>query len=227
MATDAGLAFIGRQLADSLAGLTVIEVGSLEGGANDVRPIVEARGPARYLGIDVIMGPGVDLIGSVERLTATTGADVADLVVSAEVMEHVRDWRTAISEMKRALRPGGRLLITTRSPGYPFHVSPFDYWRYTTDDAVAIMADMEDVVVEADPAMPGVFISARMPADFRASDLSAFELTSVLTGRREMQIRDRWVWRKRLSSPRRIVSFLLPHDAKARILRTRLGSKLR
>lgn len=227
MANEAGCAFIERQLPDSLAGLTVVEVGALEGGANDIRPLVEARLPARYVGIDVIAGPGVDLVGTVEQLTATTGMHVAELVVCAEVMEHVRDWRAAISELKRALKPAGLLLITTRSPGYPFHVSPFDYWRYTTDDARAMMADMEDVVVESDPSAPGVFISARMPADFRALDLSTIKLKSVLTGHRELNARERWIWRKRFSSPRRVVSFLLPHDIKSRILRTRLGSRLR
>lgn len=227
MANDAGFAFIERQLPDSLAGLMVIEIGSLQGGANDVRPIIEARLPARYVGVDVIAGPGVDEIRTAEHLTATTGIGVADLVVCAEVMEHVRDWRAAISEMKRALKPAGRLLITTRSPGYPFHVSPFDYWRYTPDDARAMMADMREVLIETDPSAPGIFISARMPADFHTSDLSAIKLTSALTGQRELEVRERWIWRKRLSSPRRMVSFLLPHDVKAWILRTSLGSRLR
>jgi SAM-dependent methyltransferase len=227
MANDAGFAFIERQLATAPSGLTVVEVGSRQGGAHDVRPVVEARLPARYIGVDVIAGPGVDLIGSVEHLTATTGAGVADMVVCAEVMEHVRDWRAAIAEMKLALRPGGRLLITTRSPGYPFHVSPFDYWRYTPEDAASLMADMEDLLVEIDTSAPGVFISACKPADFRAADLTAVALTSVLTGRRELGVRQRWVWRKRFSSPRRVFSFLVPHDAKAWILRTRVGSRLR
>lgn len=227
MANDAGFAFIERQLPPSLAGLTVLEVGSLVGGANDVRPLVAGRSPAGYIGIDVIAGPGVDRIGTVEHLTDAAGREVADMVVCAEVMEHVRDWRAAISEMKDALKPEGRLLITTRSPGYPFHVSPFDYWRYTTEDATRIMADMDSVVVEPDPSAPGVFIAARKPLDFHEADLSDVALTSILTGRRELAVRDRWIWRKRFSSPRRIFSFVVPHDTKARILDTRLGSRLR
>jgi SAM-dependent methyltransferase len=227
MANDVGCAFITRHLPDSMAGLTVIEVGSLEGGANDVRPLIEARLPSSYVGVDVIAGPGVDEIGTAESLTLTTGTAVADFVVCAEVMEHVRDWRSAISQMKLALKPAGWLLITTRSPGYPFHVSPFDYWRYTAEDALTIMADMDAVNVEADPVAPGVFIAARMPEQFEPLDLSNVRLTSVLTGHRELDIRERWIWRKRFSSPRRVVSFLLPRSVKTWILRTQIGSRLR
>lgn len=227
MANDAGFAFLERQLPHSLAGQTVLEVGSLVGGAHDVRPLVATRSPAGYIGIDVIAGPGVDRIGTVEHLTDAAGREVADLVVCAEVMEHVRDWRAAISQMKAVLKPEGRLLLTTRSPGYPFHVSPFDYWRYTTEDAARMMADMDDVTIEDDPSAPGVFIAATKPSDYREADLSDLALTSILTGRRELAVRDRWIWRKRFSSPRRIISYVLPHDTKARILGTRLGSRLR
>ena len=226
MANDAGFAFIDRNLPKSLEGMTVVEVGALAGGSNDIRPLAMSRpGPARYLGIDVIRGPGVDIVGSVEALTGATGASIADVVICAEVMEHVRDWRTAITEMKRTLKPGGRLLITTRSPGYRFHASPFDYWRYTVEDARAMVADMDGVVVEPDPSSPGIFISAVMPIAFEAADLSGMQIQSILTGHRELKVRERWVWRKRLSSPRRVASFLLPHDVKATIFRTRIGSR--
>jgi SAM-dependent methyltransferase len=226
MPNDAGFRFIERALPPSLEGLTVVEVGALTSGDHDIRPVAEARRPAFFIGLDVIAGPGVDRLGTVENLSALLGVESADIVVCAEVMEHVRDWRGAIQAMKSVLRPGGQLLITTRSPGYPFHVSPFDYWRYTIDDAHLLMADMEDVVVEGDPSAPGIFIAARRPLLFQAADLSGVRLTSILTGRREAAVRDSWVWRKRLSSPRRIASFVLPHGLKARLLGTRIGSRL-
>jgi ubiquinone/menaquinone biosynthesis C-methylase UbiE len=53
-----------------------------------------------------------------------------DLVVCAETLEHVRDVQLALSEIRRVLRPGGRLALTTpaasrwafllRGPEHPF-----------------------------------------------------------------------------------------------------------
>lgn len=214
MPNEAGAAFIVRQLPPTLAGLRVVEVGARTSGSNDVRDLVTPRGPATYVGVDIGPGLGVDVVGRAETLVAAVGSGSADLVIAAEVMEHVRDWQAALLNMKLALRPGGRLIFTTRSPGYPFHVSPFDFWRYTPDAARAIVADLIDVVVENDPSMPGVFVAARRPPDFRPADLSGYALVSVLTGRPETSVRERWIWRKRFSSPRRVISFLLPYRAK-------------
>jgi SAM-dependent methyltransferase len=51
-----------------------------------------------------------------------------DLVLSHEVLEHVRDDRQAVCEMVRALRPGGRLLVFVPNRGYPFETHGI-YWR--------------------------------------------------------------------------------------------------
>jgi len=46
--------------------------------------------------------------------------DSFDLVISHEVLEHVRDDRRAVQEMIRTLRPLGRALIFVPNRGYPF-----------------------------------------------------------------------------------------------------------
>ncbi len=51
-----------------------------------------------------------------------------DLILSHEVIEHVQDDRTAIAEMVRALRPGGRLMLFCPNRGYPFETHGV-YWR--------------------------------------------------------------------------------------------------
>jgi SAM-dependent methyltransferase len=54
----------------------------------------------------------------------------ADTVLCTETLEHVRDPLEFLAEAKRALTPGGRLILTV-----PFsarwHYVPFDYWRFT------------------------------------------------------------------------------------------------
>jgi SAM-dependent methyltransferase len=63
-------------------------------------------------------------------------AGTFDLVLSHEVLEHVRDDRRAVEEILRALRspdpasgkPGGRLLLFVPNRGYPFETHGI-YWR--------------------------------------------------------------------------------------------------
>lgn len=51
-----------------------------------------------------------------------------DLILSHEVLEHVRDDRSAVVEMVRALRQGGRMVIFVPNRGYPFETHGI-YWR--------------------------------------------------------------------------------------------------
>lgn len=51
-----------------------------------------------------------------------------DMILSHEVLEHVRDDALAAREMVRALKPGGRLVLFVPNRGYPFETHGI-YWR--------------------------------------------------------------------------------------------------
>jgi SAM-dependent methyltransferase len=51
-----------------------------------------------------------------------------DTILSNEVLEHVLDDRTAVQEMVRVLKPGGRIVIFTPNRWYPFETHGH-YWR--------------------------------------------------------------------------------------------------
>lgn len=51
-----------------------------------------------------------------------------DLILSHEVLEHVRDDRLAMREMSRVLKQGGRLLLFVPNCGYPFETHGI-YWK--------------------------------------------------------------------------------------------------
>ena len=51
-----------------------------------------------------------------------------DLILSNEVIEHVRDDRAAVAEMARGLRPGGRLVLFCPNRWYPVETHGI-YWR--------------------------------------------------------------------------------------------------
>jgi hypothetical protein len=86
--------------------------------------------------------------------------------------------------MKAVLKPQGLLLLTTRSPGFPLHGYPSDYWRYEASDIGQILADCIVEALERDPSEPGVFVLARKPVGWQPTDLSWLRLTSAVSGRR-------------------------------------------
>ena len=53
-----------------------------------------------------------------------------DIVMSTQVLEHVPDPGLYLSECFRALRPGGRMLLSTHGT-FVYHPDPEDYWRWT------------------------------------------------------------------------------------------------
>lgn len=149
---------------EQVAGRWVLEVGSYDVNGT-ARSVLAPYGPADYVGVDVAAGPGVDAVVECERLAEWAVDTCWDVVVSTEMMEHVRDWQTCLRNMLEVVADGGLLLVTTRSRGFPYHPFPEDNWRYS----VAAMGDLVELAgfevldLRADPEQPGVFVLARRP----------------------------------------------------------------
>lgn len=147
--------------AEHVKGRSVLEVGSYDVNGT-VRPYIESLQPSRYLGVDVAAGPCVDQVVDCELLTVEVGYGVWDVVISTEMLEHVRDWRGCMINLACAAKPGGLLLVTTRSPGFGYHPFPEDHWRFTSEQMRRILEALrlEVMAVEDDP-VPGVLALAR------------------------------------------------------------------
>lgn len=147
---------------EDVAGKTVLEVGSANVNGS-VRPQIEAMGPASYLGIDLAPGPGVDEAweGGVEQFAALKPGPVFDLVVSCEMLEHAERWESAFRAMADLVAPGGKLVLTCRGPGFPFH-NPPDHWRFSPSDLwrASVLVGLWPTIAEWDPQVPGVFLVA-------------------------------------------------------------------
>lgn len=107
----------------------VIEVGSLNvnGSARSiVQPLIGKHGS--YLGIDVVAGPGVDMVTRLEDFYAERYVRAYDMVICTEVLEHVEDWRTFLTMLCNMSR--AYVVLTTRAPGFPKHDYPADYHRF-------------------------------------------------------------------------------------------------
>jgi SAM-dependent methyltransferase len=131
----------------------------------------------------------VDRVLDARQLVETFGPMAFDIVITTEMVEHVRDWPQVISNLKGVLRPGGHLLVTTRSKGFPYHGWPYDFWRYEADDMRQIFGDLELIAVEADTASPGIFVFARRPESFQ-EETPDLALYSIVTGRRQRRVTD-------------------------------------
>jgi SAM-dependent methyltransferase len=109
----------------------------------------------------------VDLVLNAENLTAHFGLAAFDVVICTEMMEHVENWKSVSDELKNVLAPGGLLIVTTRSEGFPVHGYPSDHWRYTTEDLGAMFGEFRPIYLgdDPDPLSPGVFFAGVKPPE--------------------------------------------------------------
>jgi SAM-dependent methyltransferase len=99
-----------RWLAQSPAEkLDVLDVG---GRIQPYRPLIANR-LCRYVAVDLRLAPLVDIVASGEQLPLHDAA--FDLVICTQVLEYVAQPSVVLAEIHRALRPGGRLLLSVPS----------------------------------------------------------------------------------------------------------------
>lgn len=159
----------------------VVEAGSFNVNGS-VRDWAEHNLCVDYIGVDLSGQRGyVDVIADAHLLPFRDGA--FDVVISTEVLEHVRDWRSVVDEIKRVLRVGGLLVVTTRSPGFPLHSYPYDYWRFTLSDFKAIFADMRALRLVEDPEDPGVFFAGVKRGVARTPSVNVLSVWQTLRNR--------------------------------------------
>ncbi|MDP8922782.1 MAG: class I SAM-dependent methyltransferase [Chloroflexota bacterium] len=100
--------------------------------------------PGKTIALDHRPRPNVDLVGDAHRLPF--GDDTVDAIVCTEVFEHLVDPAAAAREMIRVLKPGGKLVLTTRFC-FPLHDRPGDYWRFTPYTLARLFAPLDPVVL--------------------------------------------------------------------------------
>jgi len=156
----------------------VLEVGSRNINGS-VRPYIMSLKPKTYIGIDMMDGIDVDIAMNADRVLEVFGEKSVDVLISTEMMEHVLNWREIVLIMKKAVKPEGILLVTTRSKGFPKHDYPCDYWRYEIEDFKKIFEDFEIINLEKDPQTYGVFLKAQKPINFKEKNLDNIKLYKI------------------------------------------------
>jgi SAM-dependent methyltransferase len=127
--------FLNRELRD-VQGI-VLDLGA------GLRPFAELI-PGKTIALDHRPRPDIDLIGDAHRLPFADAS--VDAIVCTEVFEHLLDPPAAASELIRILKPGGRLVLTTRFC-FPLHDRPADYWRFTSYTLARLFAPLNPIVL--------------------------------------------------------------------------------
>ena len=127
--------FLRRELRSTTG--TVLDLGA------GLRPFAEVL-PGRTVALDHRARPTIDLVGDAQRLPF---ADATfDAIACTEVFEHLLEPTAAAAEMIRVLRPGGRLVLTTRFC-FPLHERPSDFWRFTPYTLTRLFAPLDPVII--------------------------------------------------------------------------------
>lgn len=117
-------------------------------GSKPYEPIFTAAG-VRYLGADFDQS-GELKIDSDGRLQLAD--ESVDIVLSFQVLEHVRDLRTYLAEARRVLRSDGSMMLSTHGT-WLYHPHPEDHRRWTRAGLCAELAAHGFEVTECIPVV--------------------------------------------------------------------------
>lgn len=88
-----------------------------------------------------------------------------DTVLIFNLLEHIYNYSFLISEIKRVLRPGGRVIGAVPFLG-GYHPDPKDYWRYTSDTLLKIFDEHGFKNIEIKVLGKGPFAAAFSQIEF-------------------------------------------------------------
>jgi SAM-dependent methyltransferase len=126
---------IARQYFDP--GMKVLEIGP-DGVPTTFQSIVDDSS-IEWDTIDLKEKPNVTFT-AISEYSFPFADDTYDIVVSANVIEHVRRIWVWVRELTRICKPGG-LVITIAPVSWPFHEVPYDCWRIYPEGMKALYED--------------------------------------------------------------------------------------
>ena len=120
--------------------LHVLDVG---GRIQPYRPLLAGRFE-RYVAVDVRPAPLVNVVAHGEHLPFPS--DHFDLAICTQVLEYIAQPAQLLSEIRRVLKPGGFLFLST--PAVFPQDSDGDYWRFLSPGVRLLLSSFRDVEIK-------------------------------------------------------------------------------
>lgn len=137
---------------------TILDIGGGEGGGSHYRFLPIGK-TAKILTADIVARTRTDFVLDItkEKVPLTDGT--VDSILLFNVLEHLSDHDIVLKEVRRLLRPGGRLIGSV-----PFllnvHPDPHDYVRFTGEALEALFKKHGFPVRAIEPIGRGPFLAA-------------------------------------------------------------------
>lgn len=116
----------------------------VEIGGRNINGTIRDLFTGDYLAVDLVDGPGVDIVGDAIDLAAAGVLPTVDCVVTTEALEHHPNPAAVLNAARSILRPGGVLIATMAGPGRHPHSGliegppqPGEHYQNITPDELA------------------------------------------------------------------------------------------
>ena len=123
-------------------GSRVLSVGS-GGKINELLIAISLKNEFDVIQLDIDKNRNPDIVEDICEWREIEGFDV---IVMAEVLEHLHSPKQGLRNVLLSLKEGGKLILTAPFV-FPIHDIPFDYYRFTKYGLELILKDFEDVQV--------------------------------------------------------------------------------
>jgi len=123
----------------------ILEIGSRQAiNQNELADLRSLFPNAKYVGLDMQEGPGVDMVASAEKLPFQDSS--FDLVLCLETLEHAEHPWLITSEIQRVVKKNGFVIVSSQQ-NFPIHLHPSDYFRFTPFELKSLFPKIENNLV--------------------------------------------------------------------------------
>lgn len=117
-----------KELVPNVTG-QILEIGSRDpGGAGKAVNFRQLYEAAKFTGVDIENGPGVDVIWDFNKGHGSFEAESIDLCICCNILEHTPTPWVLAENISGLIKPGGLLYISVPWV-WRYHPYPNDYWR--------------------------------------------------------------------------------------------------
>ena len=133
------------KFAEKIKNKKILEIGS--GKSDKGKYIYSAKkffdSSNEYIQSDIIQDYGHKIID----VTKINYKNEFDVIICANVLEHVFEFHKAITNLYNALKVGGVLIIFI-PVFYPLHDEPHDYWRFTEHSLKELLKKFKEIKIK-------------------------------------------------------------------------------